>query len=211
MFSLFKKESLSIPYIDKVWKTEESAIKGMLMMAMMRLQKGQSCFIISFFESQLEKIASFMNANQLKFVKLDGAVGIEVTEPTLFLADAPSVSLTSLTDFLKRSIKLFSGEVFFPGHYPVTATENKTLDILSTLGFNTFIFCLSFDDPLLKMFNSQSILPLLEKLGLEDEEAIEHNMVTQSIKRAREKVEKKMGKEILAKSPEEWFTLNVKK
>ena len=93
----------------------------------------------------------------------------------------------------------------------MSVAENSTLKSLSDSGYDKFIFCLSFEDPLLEMFGSQNILPLLEKLGLEEEEAIEHAMVTQSIKRAREKVEGKVSHEIKAKSPEEWFTLNLKK
>ena len=82
---------------------------------------------------------------------------------------------------------------------------------LTTLGFEKFVFCLSFEDPLLKLFASQNILPLLEKLGLEEEEAIEHAMVTKSIQRAREKVESTVNNEIHTKSPEEWFALNAKR
>ena len=96
------------------------------------------------------------------------------------------------------------------GHYPMSAVENTTLHNLTAAGFSKFVFCLSFDDPLLKIFNSQNILPLLEKLGLEEEESIEHAMVTQSIKRAREKVESKVKAEVKAKSPEDWFALNLK-
>lgn len=210
MFSLFKKSEPSIPYTDKVWKKAEYANKGMLMMAMMRLQQGRPCLLLCFFESERTKLADFMTEHKLEFTQLDDSVSTQATV-SLYLAQASDLSRPAVIHFLKSNTERFSGEALFSGHYPINATEQAVLKNLSTVGFQKFVFCISFDDPLLKIFNSQNILPLLEKLGLEDEEAIEHNMVTQSIKRAREKVESKVTREIQAKSPEEWFAINVKK
>jgi hypothetical protein len=210
VFSFFKKSEPSIPYTDKVWKKAEYALKGMLMMAMMRLQHGKSCLIVSFFESEAEALIRFMREHKLDFVRLDGSIPTESAKTTLFLTSASDLNHASVLSFLKLNSTVFSSEALFTSHYPMSAFENTTLQILTTAGFSKFVFGLSFDDPLLKIFNSQNILPLLEKLGLEEEESIEHNMVTQSIKRARQKVESKIKFEAKAKSPEEWFALNVK-
>lgn len=212
MFSLFKKSEPSIPYTDKVWKKAEYASRGMLMMAMMRLQQGRPCLLVSFFESERAKLTEFMTEHKLDFVQLNESTSTQVTA-TLYLIHAVDLSKPAARSFLKANAEKFSGEVLFSGHYPINATEQAALKNLTEVGFQKFVFCISFDDPLLKIFNSQNIVPLLEKLGLEEEEAIEHNMVTQSIKRAREKVESKISRvtgEIQAKSPEEWFALNVK-
>jgi hypothetical protein len=210
VFSLFKKSEPSIPYTDKVWKKAEYALKGMLMMAMMRLQHGKPCLLVSFFESEAEALIKFMQEHKLDFVQLGGSIPTEEIKTTLFLASASDLSNTSVLSFLKLNSSVFSGEALFTSHYPMSAVENATLHNLTAAGFSKFVFCLSFDDSLLKIFNSQNILPLLEKLGLEEEESIEHNMVTQSIKRAREKVESKIKFEVKAKSPQEWFALNLK-
>jgi preprotein translocase subunit SecA len=212
MFSLFKKSPPSIPYIDKVWKTEEAATKGMLMMAMMKLQQSKPCMIMAFFESELSQLARVLDQHQLKYMVIDSSVGLSPVEPVIYLSHThPVNSVTTLTDWLAKNVKSFVGEVYFPGHYPLHNPEYKVLEKLTSLGYSSFKFCLSFDDPLLEVFGSQNILPLLEKLGLDDNESIEHSMVTQAIKRAREKVGEKVSNEIQAKSPKEWFTLNVKK
>jgi len=181
------------------------------MMAMMRLQHAKPCLLVSFFESETEALIRFMQEHKLDFVRLDGSTSTESAKTALFLTHASDLNNSSVLSFLKLNSTMFSGEALFTGHYPMSVVENVTLQNLTTAGFSKFVFCLSFDDPLLKVFNSQNILPLLEKLGLEEEESIEHNMVTQSIKRAREKVESKIKTEIKAKSPEEWFALNLKR
>jgi preprotein translocase subunit SecA len=211
MFSLFKKSPPFIPYTDKVWKTEEAAIKGMLMMAMMKLQQGRPCLIMSFFESEEIKLKAFLSSHQLKYEVLDGSVGLSEVGPVIYLIQSHFIFSSTITDWLAKYKEQFGGEVYFPGHYPLHDQEYKVLDKLKALHFNSFRFCLSFDDPLLKVFVSGNILPLLEKLGLDDNEAIEHAMVTQAIKRAREKLGEKVNRVVEAKSPQEWFSLNVKK
>lgn len=210
MFSFFKKSPTPIPFRDKVWKTENAAIKGLLMIAMMKLQKGQSCLVVSFFPTELERLKLFMQGYQMKFVFLDDFAGEELPEVGIFIMSASFLSKSTWPNSLSNSASRFGGEVHFSGHYPIQAKENPVLESLSHKGFNSFVFCLSFDDPLLKMFGSENILPLLEQLGLEDEESLEHKMITQSISRAREKLEKKVSREITAHSPQEWFEKNVK-
>src|SRR5436190_14295344 len=88
MFSLFKKSPPSIPYSDKVWKKAEYANKGMLMMAMMRLQQNKPCLLVNFFESETKKLAAFMAQHQLGFVELDVSVATKSVTSTWYLAKA---------------------------------------------------------------------------------------------------------------------------
>ena len=50
-------------------------------------------------------------------------------------------------------------------------------------------FFLSLEDNLLRIFGSERITPWMERLGLEDGEAIEHKMITRAIENAQKKVE----------------------
>jgi preprotein translocase subunit SecA len=50
-------------------------------------------------------------------------------------------------------------------------------------------FFLSLEDDLLRIFGSERITPWMERLGLEEGEAIEHKMITRAIENAQKKVE----------------------
>ena len=50
-------------------------------------------------------------------------------------------------------------------------------------------FFLSMDDPLMRIFASEGVKNLMKRLGMEQGEAIEHRMVTNSIEKAQRKVE----------------------
>jgi hypothetical protein len=210
MFSFFKKSEASIPYTDKVWKKREYALKGMLVMAMMRLQQGKPCLLVYFFESEGEQLSSFMQEHKLDFVRLDDSANRTVSA-SLYLANAGILSKSDVGGFLKQNANQFSGEAFFSGHYPIQAVEKTALQSLSTAGFKKFTFCLSFDDPLVTIFTMRNLLPLVEKLGYQEEEAIEHPIVTKALQRVREKVEEEVKLEVKAISPEEWFAFNWKK
>ncbi|MGZ8447343.1 MAG: preprotein translocase subunit SecA, partial [Candidatus Deferrimicrobiaceae bacterium] len=50
-------------------------------------------------------------------------------------------------------------------------------------------FYLSLEDDLLRIFGSERISPLMEKLGMEEGEPIEHNLVNKAVENAQKKVE----------------------
>ncbi|MDX2007373.1 MAG: preprotein translocase subunit SecA [Meiothermus sp.] len=50
-------------------------------------------------------------------------------------------------------------------------------------------FYVSFDDDLMRLFASDNIIAMLDRLGFDDSEPIENNMVTRSIERAQKRVE----------------------
>ena len=50
-------------------------------------------------------------------------------------------------------------------------------------------FFLSLEDDLMRLFGSDSIAGIMDKLGMEDDEPIEHKLVTKSIENAQKKVE----------------------
>lgn len=50
-------------------------------------------------------------------------------------------------------------------------------------------FFVSLEDNLMRLFNSERIIKLMDRMGLEEGEVIQHSMVTKSIERAQKKVE----------------------
>ena len=50
-------------------------------------------------------------------------------------------------------------------------------------------FFLSLEDDLMRLFGSERISRIMEKLGIQEGEAIEHSMITNSVERAQKKVE----------------------
>jgi len=58
-----------------------------------------------------------------------------------------------------------------------------------TRGPRFFQFFVSLEDDLMRMFGSERIAGIMDRLGLKEGEVIQHSMITKSIERAQKKVE----------------------
>jgi len=100
-----------------------------------------------------------------------------------------------------------SAEVVFIEHYPM---KNKEEQLLEQLGLNEVIFLTALDEPLLKYFGGEKLTKMMESLGMKEDEAIEHKLITQSIANAQEKIESKVLIEQSTRSQAEWMERNLK-
>jgi preprotein translocase subunit SecA len=70
------------------------------------------------------------------------------------------------------------------------------------------VFHVSLEDPLLAAFASDSLKPLLERLGLTPDAPVEHGIVSRSIRRAQEQIRKRCTSDLPANSAESWMQAN---
>jgi hypothetical protein len=106
-----------------------------------------------------------------------------------------------------RQSMLTNKQVIFAEHYPIY-TKEKT--VFEELGLSSVTICSSLDEPLFTHFGGERIIGLMKSLGMEESSAIEHPMITRSIRNAQEKIEKKLSFEQSATSQKDWFEKNFK-
>ena len=61
----------------------------------------------------------------------------------------------------------------------------------------------------MEVFGSEKIKNILDRMGVKENEVIQHGMVTSSISRAQKKIDANVTNELRAKSQEEWFRVNL--
>jgi len=74
--------------------------------------------------------------------------------------------------------------VFLERHFD----HDKEKKFLEALKSNDVLVHVSLSDPLLAAFNADRIQKMMEKMGLNESEFIEHEMINKSIERAMEKI-----------------------
>jgi len=209
MFSLFKKAS-AFKSTDKVWKTNDHALRGLATDALKAITLEEIPVVLSFFDESKNRVMSYFAAKGAPCFDLKSETLANTThlQKVIFCANAfECASLLTNSSLYKKKIRFL-----FESHYPLTAPEQHVLEELHTLtGASSFTFYLSIDGPLMKVFNSGNLIPLMEKLGLKDDECIEHNMVSRSVLRAREKINETTPHEIRAASEKEWYDRNITK
>ena len=208
MFSLFRKSRRTIT--EKVWKTKQACYRGLATDALLCISKGEIPLIIVFFSEDFENLASFLEASKAPMMKIEGQFFGNAIESkrSIIVADAQTVSPA----VIKRIVDNGTGiRILFLGHHPMIRVENELLDAITAPESNRPVqFHLSLDDALLKWFGSDRIRPMMDSLGMKDDECIEHAMVGKAIARAREKISEKVTVESKARSEEDWFKKNMK-
>jgi hypothetical protein len=92
--------------------------------------------------------------------------------------------------------------IIFIEHHPMKSKEET---VFKQLELKEVIILTSLDEPLLIMFGGEKLIKIMQSLGMNEEEIIEHKMVSQSIATAQEKIEKKVIVEPTARSQSEWL------
>jgi hypothetical protein len=210
MFSFSKKSSPTTT--DKVWKTKSGCHKGLATAGLQALTHSQTPIVFSFFQDEQDRFAAFLFTNRVTyFVMASGNSSEAPQQGSVFLMDAFSIESADAIDFLVRRSKASPLAIFFLGHYPLPAPENKVLEkLIPHVGSNPIVFYLSLEDALLQTFGSDRIRPLMETMGMANDECIEHQMVSKAISRAREKIGVQVEYESKAKTEASWFEKNIK-
>lgn len=209
-FSFSKPKAPS--YTDKVWKAADFSLKGLMTDALKFLTQGGIPVVVAHFKAEQDRMLSFLTTHQVPYFLVEGGTSGEALQQskTIFVLEAKHFRTNEAVDFLTHLTVKSPVQLLFLGHYPLPSKENKFLEKLMPVKSLVITFYSSLDEPSFEIFGGERMTGLMEKLGMKDEEAIEHAMVTQSMKRAREKIEEKVKFEFEASSEKEWFQKNVK-
>jgi hypothetical protein len=211
LFSFLKSDKPV--YSDWVWKTKPMAWRGMITETLKVITKNETPIVFCFFEETQTEIESFLLDSKVPYYKLGPDLIGEAPQQdkVVFLADANQISSSSMIDLIKKLNTNNKASFFFEGHYPLPAKENLVVQKLNTTFPQCPItFCSSLDDPCFEAFGAKNIVNMMEKMGMKEDEMIEHAMVSSAMKRAREKLAESITKETPAHAETEWFRLNVK-
>jgi len=190
------------------------ALRGMITEALKAITHNEIAIVFTFFDKTQQDIVDFLKQSNAPYFQITSELtgGAARQEKVVFLCDAGLIQSSSLLSLLTIWSNKTKVTFLFAGHYPLPTKEKPVVQKLaSTFPKSEMLFCSSLDDPSFSIFGSDRIVDLLDKLGMKEDEAIEHALVTKAMENAREKVESSVRSEITAKSEEEWFAKNVKK
>jgi hypothetical protein len=97
--------------------------------------------------------------------------------------------------------------LIFCEHHPSYNTEQQRF---LQWGLKQAHVITSLDEALFKTFGSSSVVDLMKKMGMQEDEPITHSMVSAAIKKAQEKIDRKFnGLEQAARSQEDWLAKHI--
>ena len=130
-----------------------------------------------------------------------------LSEAAAFFSSATTEENILLLTRQTTSQQLSARIPIFAEHYPL---ETKEQDFYKKLNLDVVKVYSALDEPLYKHFGADRIIDLVQKLGMKESEVIEHKMVSSSIKKAQQKIEKNIVFEQTAHSQSDWLQKNYK-
>lgn|GEM_PF-4891222 len=116
-----------------------------------------------------------------------------------------SSALTRIQSLTSSGYRILLSERF-----PIPKREVELMDHLKQWQIATYVtsFC-ALDDRIMQAFGSEKIMGMMRSMGMSETECIQHQMINSSLERAQKKIAEKVTYEQQAKSPDEWFKLNI--
>jgi len=189
------------------------AWRGMITEALKALTQNEIAIVFTFFDKTQLEVIDFLSESNVPYFQITtneiGEAGRQ--EKVVFLGNVELLQSSATMSLINTWSTKTKVTFLFAGHYPLPSKEQPVIQKLNTsFPKSEIIFCSSLDNPSFKIFGSDRIVELLDNLGMKEDEAIEHAMVTKAMANARTKVESSVRHETKADSEEEWFAKNVK-
>ena len=182
---------------DIVYKTARGKYNAIVEEIEKAHEKGQPVLVGTSSIEKSEIISSLLKKKGIKHKVLNAKYHEQEAE---IIADAGEVgSVTIATNMAGRGtdIKLGEGALEVGGLKIIGTERHESRRIDNQLRGRSgrqgdpgaSLFFISLEDDLMRIFGSEKIQGVIDKLGLEEDEAIESNMVTKAIENAQKKVE----------------------
>jgi len=97
-------------------------------------------------------------------------------------------------------------QMAFLEHYPLRAKEEALVQHCSQQKFTVYN---ALTEPLFTQFGGERIIELMRKMGMNENEPLQHQMISHSLEKAQAKIAEKVALEQTAASPEAWMRKNV--
>ena len=97
-------------------------------------------------------------------------------------------------------------QLIFAGHYPLSSVEDAFAE---KMGLKKVVVHSSLKSPLFKHFGGDKIIEVAKGMGMKEDEAIEHFLVSSAITKTQGKIADKVSSEMVANSEEDWMRLNL--
>ncbi len=182
---------------DAIYKTQKEKHKAIIQEIYEMYESGRPCLVGTISVEKSEKISGMLKEKGIPHQVLNAKY--HEMEAQIIAQAGQRKAVTVATNMAGRGTDIVLGEgVADAGGLHILGTErhesrridNQLRGRAGRQGDNgSSKFYLSLEDDLMRIFGSDRIAGLMERLGLEDDQVIEHPWITKAIERAQKQVE----------------------
>src|SRR6056297_3300700 len=182
---------------DLVFKDEESKFRAVVKEIEERNEKGQPLLVGTVDIDKSEKLSRMLNRKGIQHNVLNAKNHKKEAEIIKDAGQKNSVTIATNMAGRGTDIVLSEGVVELGGLHVIGTERHESRRIDNQLrgragrqgdpGSSQFF--VSLEDDLLRLFGSDNITNIMDKIGMEDDQPIQHKLITNAIERAQKKVE----------------------
>ena len=198
IFDWFNKPKSNVDVLDDViWLTKQAKYAGISAATAQCLAEPDRPFavlLVAMFQdclAELQKLAEQSGFDQQRVV-------------TTMAKQLSGRSMTDTPPDDSQTIVIIVAE-----RHPLQAHNTAIAEFAESLPCRCrLVHHVSLEDPLMKVFAGEWVQNLLQRMGIDENEAIESRMVGRRIQEAARKIERQAVSDLRANSAEEWLQLN---
>ncbi|PLW93070.1 MAG: hypothetical protein C0592_07545 [Marinilabiliales bacterium] len=193
-----RKNKHKVRYRDLIWINTDTKYRKLLSLP----DNGKAALIVSSFENTLKNLQSL---NQ-EFKKMESMSDFDKSRGPWLVNTKLILEATSFQQAITDEV-----QIIFTEHYPMPEKDSEILSKTAAAIPNAeIVFYISLDDPLMRLFNSGKIGDMMKNMGMDENEAIEHRMISSAIFNAQKKITKKISFEQHYDDEEAWYRMNYR-
>lgn len=192
MFGLFKKKDSLPVLIHNVYLNQTSRFRMMMKEADQWIENGHHILLLYHFDETGKVLNELVKSSKLDQHKIT--------------IDKSDQLQNGVHEKIPGPVAILVAEI-----HPMAGKDQLLHEcILKSYPYSKILFFTSTDGPLMKAFGGEKIHKMMLALGMDENEKLEHSMITKSIFKAQEKIKAKVQHEKPAYSKQEWMDTNVK-
>jgi preprotein translocase subunit SecA len=188
---------IRIDYADVIYKNETAKYRAVIKEIKEKHEKGQPVLVGTISIDVSEKISGMLKKEKVEHEVLNAKQHEREAEIIAGAGQLGKVTIATNMAGRGTDIKLGPGVTDVGGLHILGTSRHEARRIDNQLRGRSgrqgdpgsSRFYLSLEDDLLRIFGSGRISGIMEKLGMEEDEPIEHNMISKAIENAQRKVE----------------------
>jgi preprotein translocase subunit SecA len=195
---------------DRVWFDETHKLEQLWKDVAACQASQTNLLLLSHFEETLARLGTLLRAKEIHHEPFSS-----LSPSELCRSSSGKVWLGAAAAFRAGSEITAPGaggslEILVAEHHPFQSRDQQIVDAAAKLSCHVQLgFYFSLDDPVMEYFGADTIRALFERLGIDKNESISHQLINNAVRNAQEKIESKIGRDVSTYSAADWFKYNL--
>ena len=202
----FKKKKKGVKLPDKVWMNKTEKFRGLYDHLDSALQSGVPLLIINQFENTQQEVQQMMEKLEVSHQQFDSLTDTLEDVGVLMVAAEDILLIASNTPLASQLASKAGLQIIITEHHPSYQEEQMLLAHLTQIlpGYSAVAFT-ALDEPFMQFFGGPRIITLMERIGMKENESLEHKMISKSIARAQRRIDDDKVGSGQAESQQAWM------